>query len=105
MIQELKDKILSIKPTFSSSSNSTYPLPDEVYVYYQEDDFLVDITLDVNDVLCTDVMVAEEDYNLTDSDINFIFKYAQQLLDDEIKLTKQYYEAERYERQETYFIR
>jgi len=105
MIPELKDKILSIRPEYSSNSNSMHPLPDEISLYYQEDDYLIDLTLDVNDVLNAEVLKDEEDYELTDSDVNFIYKYLSGLLDEETRLTKQYYQAEGDQQQQTYFIR
>lgn len=105
MIPELKDKILSIRPEYSSNSNSMNPLPYDVALYYQEDDYLIDFNLDVNDVLNAEVLKDEEDYQLTDSDVNFIYKYLKGLLDEETRLTKQYYQAEGDQQQQTYFIR
>ncbi len=51
MKEQLKDKILSIRPEYSDNGDSTNPLPYEVSLYYQEDDYLIDLTLDVNDAL------------------------------------------------------
>jgi hypothetical protein len=105
MIPELKDKILSIRPEYSNNSNSMNPLPYDITLYYQEDDYLIDFNLDVNDVLNAEVLKDEEDYQLTDSDVNFIYKYLKGLLDEETRLTKQYYQAEGDQQQQTYFIR
>ena len=97
MTEELKNKILSIRPEYSSNGNSMNPLPDEVLLYYQEDDYLIDLSLDINDVLNTEVMKDEEDYELSNADVTFICGYLSGLLHYEIELTKDYYYAERNE--------
>jgi len=97
MTEELKNKILSIRPEYSSNGNSMNPLPDEVILYYQENDYLIDLSLDINDVLNTEVMKDEEDYELSNADVTFICGYLSGLLHYEIELTKDYYYAERNE--------
>ena len=97
MTEELKNKILSIRPEYSSNGNSMNPLPDEVSLYYQEDDYLIYLNLDIHDVLNTDVMKDEEDYELSNADVTFICGYLSGLLHYEIELTKDYYYAERNE--------
>jgi hypothetical protein len=103
MTEELKDKILSIRPEYSDNGDSTNPLPYEVSLYYQEDDYLIDLTLDVNDVLNAEILINEEDYELSDSDVKFICKYLSGLLDYEIQVTERYYEAERNEQDNYYY--
>jgi len=103
MKEQLKNRILSIRPEYSSNSNSMYPLPDEIRLYYQEDDYLIDLSLDINDVLKTEVMKDEEDCELSDADVTFICGYLSGLLHYEIELTKNYYEAERNEQGNYYY--
>ena len=103
MTEELKNRILSIRPEYSSNSNSMHPLPDEIRLYYQEDDYLIDLSLDIHDVLKTEVIKDEEDYELSNADITFICGYLSGLLHYEIELTKNYYEAERGQQDNYYY--
>ena len=103
MTEELKNRILSIRPEYSSNSNSMHPLPDEIRLYYQEDDYLIDLSLDIHDVLKTEVMKDEDDYELSNADITFICGYLSGLLHYEIELTKNYYEAERGQQDNYYY--
>ena len=105
MTEELKNRILSIRPEYSSNSNSMHPLPDEIRLYYQEDDYLIDLSLDIHDVLKTEVIKDEEDYELSNADITFICGYLSGLLHYEIELTKNYYEAERGQQDNYYYYR
>ena len=97
MTEELKNRILSIRPEYLSDSNSMHPLPDEIVLYYQEDDYLIDLSLDINDELRAEVMKDEEYYELSNADVTFICGYLSGLLHYEIELTKDYYYAERNE--------
>lgn len=103
MTDELKDKILSIKPEYSDNNNTEERLPNQISLYYYEDDYSIDLVLDSNDVITEDIMIGEEWYQTTDKDIRFIYKYLRGLLDYEIELTKDYYYKERFERQDYYY--
>jgi hypothetical protein len=48
-------------------------------------------------VLHTNIWIGEEEYQLTEEDANFIYKHLNNLLDNEIELTKRYYNEEKYE--------
>lgn len=97
MDTKLKNIIKIIQPEFESE-DSWYnkQLPNEVSLYLDTDDCLIDLHLkDV--VLQTNIWIEDKEYNLTEEDANFIYEHLNKLLDDEIELTKRYYNEEKYE--------
>lgn len=97
MDTKLKNIIKIIQPEFESE-DSWYnkQLPNEVSLYLDTDDCLIDLHLkDV--VLQTNIWIEDKEYNLTEEDANFIYEHLNKLLDDEIQLTKRYYNEEKYE--------
>jgi len=94
---KLKNIIKIIQPEFESE-DSWYneQLPNEVSLYLDTDEHLIDLHLK-DDVLHTNIWIEEEEYQLTDEDADFIYKHLNKLLDDEIELTKRYYNEEKYE--------
>ena len=97
MDSKLKNIIKIIQPEFESE-DSWYneQLPNEVSLYLDTDEHLIDLHLK-DDVLHTNIWIEEEEYQLTDEDADFIYKHLNKLLDDEIELTKRYYNEEKYE--------
>lgn len=103
MKEQLKDKILSIRPEYSTEGFSSNPLPNEVSIYYEGEDYTIDLFLDINEVLRIDILEGEDAYDLSDADVTFICGYLSGLLHYEIELTKNYYEAERNEQGNYYY--
>jgi len=98
MDTKLKNIIKIIQPEFESE-DSWYneQLPNEVSLYLDTDEHLIDLHLK-DDVLHTNIWIGEdEEYKVTDEDANFIYNHLNKLLDDEIELTKRYYNEEKYE--------
>jgi hypothetical protein len=97
MDSKLKNIIKIIQPEFESE-DSWYneQLPNEVSLYLDTDEHLIDLHLK-DDVLHTNIWIEEEEYQLTEEDANFIYKHLNNLLDNEIELTKRYYNEEKYE--------
>ena len=103
MKEQLKDKILSIRPEYSSEGFSSNPLPNEVSIYYEGEDFTIDLFLDINEVLRIDILEGEDVYDLSDADITFLCGYLSGLLEYEIQITKNYYDAERGQQDNYYY--
>ena len=97
MDNKLKNIIKIIQPEFESE-DSWYneQLPNEVSLYLDTDEHLIDLHLK-DDVLHTNIWIEDEEYEVTDKDADFIYKHLNKLLDDEIELTKRYYNEEKYE--------
>jgi len=97
MEDKLKNIIKTIQPEFESE-DSWYneQLPNEVSLYLDTDEHLIDLHLK-DDVLNTNIWIEDEEYEVTDEDANFIYKHLNKLLDNEIELTKRYYNEEKYE--------
>jgi hypothetical protein len=103
MKEQLKDKILSIRPEYSTEGFSSNPLPNEVSIYYEAEDYTIDLFLDINEVLRIDILEGEDVYPLSDGDITFICGYLSGLLEYQIEITKNYYEAERGQQDNYYY--
>jgi len=95
MKEQLKDKILSIRPEYSTEGFSSNPLPNEVSIYYEGEDFTIDLFLDINEVLRIEILEGEDIYDLSYEDVIFLCGYLSGLLEYEIQITKNYYDAER----------
>lgn len=99
----LKSRIKSIEPEFSDTSENIarMSIPNQVTIYSGE----IDITL-TDAILEAIIYDGEDKVELSDEDINWIYKYAEQLLNEQTELAKQYYEASIYEDEQlNYFIR
>ena len=103
--KKVEEFLKSIEPEFNSFGSGYYQLPNAITVYKESSDsMVVDLYL-IDDVLTTQIWLNEDDeYILTDLEISYIYVYLNSLLDDEIRLTKQYYEQE-HDQQETYYIK
>ena len=99
----LKSRIKSIEPEFTDTSENIarMSIPNQVLIYSDE----IDITL-TDAILEATIYDGEDKVELSDEDINWIYKYAEQLLTDQTELAKQYYEASIYEDEQlSWFIR
>ena len=103
MTEQLKDKILSIRPEYSTEGFSSNPLPNEVSICYEGEDYTIDLFLDINEVLRIDILEGEDTYDLSDADLTFICGYLSGLLEYQIEITNRYYEAERGEQDNYYY--
>lgn len=103
MKDQLRDKILSIRPEYSTEGFSSNPLPNEVSIYYEGEDFTIDLFLDINEVLRIQILEGEDFYDLSDADVTFLCGYLSGLLEYEIQITKNYYEAERGQQDNYYY--
>jgi len=103
MKDQLRDKILSIRPEYSTEGFSSNPLPNEVSIYYEGEDFTIDLFLDINEVLRIEILEGEDIYDLSDADVTFLCGYLSGLLEYEIQITKNYYEAERGQQDNYYY--
>jgi len=103
--KKVEEFLKSIEPEFNSFGSGYYQLPNAITVYKESpDSMIIDLYL-IDDVLTTQIWLNEDDeYILTDLEISYIYVYLDSLLDDEIRLTKQYYEQE-YEQQLAYYIK
>lgn len=104
MKEEIKLAIHSIQPSYETTGSYRYPLPNEITLYSDSSSYLIDLNLKES-VLNAEIWQGEEWIELNEKDIDFIYTYLNGLLEEEIELTKRYYEEERYEEQTTYFIR
>ena len=104
MKKEIKLAIQSIQPSYETTGSYRYPLPNEITLYSDSSAYLIDLNLKES-VLNAEIWQGEEWIELNEEDIDFIYTYLNALLEEEIELTKRYYEEERYEEQTTYFIR
>jgi len=103
MKDQLRDKILSIRPQYSTEGFSSNPLPNEVSIYYEGEDFTIDLFLDINEVLRIQILEGEDFYDLSDADVTFLCGYLSGLLEYEIQITKNYYDAERGQQDNYYY--
>ena len=104
MKNNIKKIITSITPSYESSGSFQYPMPNEITLFLDDEVSYVEINLKDN-VLTAEISNNDTDIELTQEDLDFIFKYLEGLLEEEIDLTKRYYEEEKYNEQQTYYIR
>jgi hypothetical protein len=104
MKKELEIIIESIKPDYDTDQRYRYPLPNEITLYLDSELHLIDLNLKEG-VLNAEVWIGEDEVELTDKDVEFIYNYLDGLLAEQIDLTKRYYEEERYEDETSYYIR
>ena len=104
MKNKIKKIITSITPSYETSGSFHYPMPNEITLFLDNGVSYVEINLKDN-VLTAEISNNDTDIELTKEDLDFIFKYLECLLEEEIDLTKRYYEEEKYNEQQTYYIR
>ena len=86
MKEQLKDKILSIRPEYSTEGFSSNPLHNEVSIYYEGEDYTIDLFLDINEVLRIEILEGEDVYDLSDADVTFLCGYLSGLLEYQIEI-------------------
>tara|TARA_R110002124_G_scaffold93266_2_gene236838 strand:+ start:1017 stop:1328 length:312 start_codon:yes stop_codon:yes gene_type:complete len=99
MEDKLKNIILAIQPEFESEDSwcNKYQLPNEVGLYLDTDEHLIQLNL-IDDTLHISILINnDERYQVTEEGEIFIHDHLNKLLDNEIELTKRYYNEERYE--------
>lgn len=87
--------IKTIDPEYKNTDQCINPLPNEVELTLDNEDYLIEVNLK-DDVLKTNFWQGEEKYNASDDDIDLIYNYLEQLLTDKIEETKQYYNQHNY---------
>jgi len=82
--------IKTIEPEYKNTNQFINPLPNEVELQLDNEDYLIEVSLK-DSVLETNFWQGEEEYNASDDEINFIYNYLEQLLLNKIEETKEYY--------------
>lgn len=87
MKTELKNLIQEVKPEFTDTNStiSRYSLPNEVLLYLNNDDYLVDISL-TDGILETELYVGEDEVELSAEDIDWLYNYLEGLLTEQNNL-------------------
>lgn len=101
MKQKTKNIIQGIVPIFEMTDSFTHPMPNEISVYLDNGTNVIDLNL--KEGLLT--ALAWEGKIELDIDVDFIYKYLEELLKNEYDLTQRYYDEESYNEQTNYFIR
>ena len=98
MKTELKNIIKLIEPEFETDASHFYnPLPNEVSLYLDSNNYHIDLRLKDDDLMASIWINNQNEYILSEEDIKFIYEHLDSLLDNEIALTKRYYDEEKYE--------
>lgn len=87
--------IKTIEPEYKNTNQFINPLPNEVELQLDNEDYLIEVSLK-DSVLETNFWQGEEEYNALDDEINFIYNYLEQLLLNKIEETKEYYNQNSY---------
>ena len=105
MNTQLKSKIKSIEPEFTDTDAniSRISLPNQVALYLNNNDYLIDITL-TDDLLEAKIHIGRDEIKLSNKEIKWLYTYLDELLTNQIELTKMYYEAEQYENELIWYI-
>ena len=104
MENHIKLAIEAIEPSYETNSSYHYPIPNEITLSLFYDQYSIEINLNPN-ILIVEVFYKGDWVDMSEEDIEYLYSYLNGLLEEEIELTKKYYEEERYEEQRTYFIR
>lgn len=92
---DLINIIKTIEPEYKNTDQCINPLPNEVELLLDNEDYLIELNLK-NDVLETNFWQGVEQYKASDDEIDFIYNYLEQLLLNKIEETKVYYNANNY---------
>ena len=104
MTEAIQVLIETIEPSYYTTGSYQYPLPNEVTLSLDSDSYVIDLNLKEG-VLKAEIWNGEDEIELTSEDVDFIYNYLNGLLEEEIDLTKRYYEEEKYQEQTSYYIR
>jgi len=87
--------VKTIEPEYKNIDQCINPLPNEVELTLDSEDYLIELNLK-DDVLKTNFWQGVEQYKASDDDIDYIYKYLEQLLLNKIEETKVYYNEHNY---------
>ena len=87
--------VKTIEPEYKNTDQCINPLPNEVELMLDNEDYLIEVNLK-DDVLKTNFWQGVEQYKASDDDIDYIYKYLEQLLTNKIEETKVYYNEHNY---------
>jgi len=87
--------VKTIEPEYKNIDQCINPLPNEVELTLDNEDYLIELNLK-DDVLKTNFWQGVEQYKASDDDIDYIYKYLEQLLLNKIEETKVYYNEHNY---------
>ena len=87
--------IKTIEPEYKNTDQFINPLPNEVELQLDNEDYLIEVSLKEG-VLKTNFWQGEEKYNASDDDINYIYNYLEHHLLNKIEETKVYYNQHNY---------
>ena len=104
MTEAIQVLIETIEPSYDTTGSYQYPLPNEVTLLLDSNSYLIELNLKEG-VLKAEIWNGEDEIELTSEDVDFIYNYLDALLEEEIDLTKRYYEEEKYQEQTSYYIR
>jgi len=105
MDTQLKSKIKSIEPEFTDTDAniSRISLPNQVALYLNNNEYLIDISL-TDSILEVNIHIGGDKIKLSNEEIKWLYTYLDELLINQIELTKMYYEAEQYENEINWYI-
>ena len=92
---ELIKLINTIDPEYFNRDFCINSLPNEVTLISDTNQYLIEVSLK-NEILETNFYQGEEIYKASDDEIDYIYNYLEQLLEDKIEETKQYYNEHDY---------
>ena len=92
---ELIKLINTIDPEYFNRDFCINSLPNEVTLILDTNQYLIEVSLK-NEILETNFYQGEEIYKASDDEIDYIYNYLEQLLEDKIEETKQYYNEHDY---------
>ena len=106
MEKQLKSTIKSIEPEFTDTDANIgrISLPNQVALYLNNDDYLIDISL-TDSILEVNIHTGGNEIKPSNEQIEWLYTYLDELLNNQIELTKMYYEYEQYENELNWFIR
>jgi hypothetical protein len=92
---ELIKLIKTIEPEYFNTDFCINSLPNEVSLILDTNQYLIEVSLK-NEILETNFYQGEEIYKASDDEIDYIYNYLEQLLEEKIEETKQYYNEHDY---------
>ena len=87
--------IKTIEPEYKNTDQCINPLPNEVELLLDNEDYLIEVNLK-EDVLKTNFWQGVEQYKASSDEIDFIYNHLEQLLLKKIEETKEYYNEHNY---------
>jgi hypothetical protein len=102
---ELKSTIKSIEPEFTDTDANIgrISLPNQVALYLNNDDYLIDISL-TDSILEVNIHAGGDEIKPSNEQIKWLYTYLDELLNNQIELTKMYYEYEQYDNELNWYM-